>query len=165
VDDVLVKGDYVSPLPVSLKDFGADCDKVTWITESEINNKGFRVQTSKDLYNWEELGFVQGNGSSNELNSYNFNVEGRGYKYYRLIQEDFDGAQEVFGPISSDCQGINAFYVQNNVVYCEGYVKVMDMSGKTMAEGKDRVEINHLASAIYVVTGKQGTFKFFKGHF
>ena len=67
-----------------------------WVTEIEENNKGFEVQRSIDATNWEVLGWVDGNGNSNQINSYRFIDEKPepGNNYYRLKQIDFDGISD-----------------------------------------------------------------------
>jgi photosystem II stability/assembly factor-like uncharacterized protein len=65
-----------------------------WTTATEINNRGFYIEKSFNIINWETIGFVKGKGSSTEINSYSF-ID---YKltnqqiYYRLKQVDYDGS-------------------------------------------------------------------------
>ncbi len=90
------------PVPVELvsftaliKTFGVE---LNWTTASETNNKGFEVECSiknskLKIKNFEPIGFVNGNGTSTELNHYSFkdeNLSPGKYKY-RLKQIDFDG--------------------------------------------------------------------------
>ena len=71
-----------------------------WETASEINNYGFHVEKAVDAdddsYNWNTIGFVKGQGTTNSATNYNYtdnNVEyGRTY-HYRLRQVDLDGTQ------------------------------------------------------------------------
>ena len=69
---------------------------LTWTTASELNNKGFKVQRINDdpnSANWEELGFVDGMGTTDELTDYAFiDPNPRpGENLYRLQQVDFNG--------------------------------------------------------------------------
>lgn len=90
----------VISLPVELLEFEASWKgegvKLDWETASETNNEGFLIERSFDGKNWRELGFVQGHGTSLELQSYSFvdRQPGTGMNYYRLKQLDFDGAFE-----------------------------------------------------------------------
>ncbi len=84
-------------VPVELTTFTAEAagEKVelTWETATETNNKGFEVERSSDDVNFSSIGFVDGNGTSTEANSYSF-VDFHatsGTYYYRLKQVDFDG--------------------------------------------------------------------------
>ena len=84
-------------LPVVWVDFSAKLVstqvELFWATASEQNNSGFSVEYSQDALNWESLGFVEGTGTTNELNSYTFvhDRPGLGFNYYRLKQIDFNG--------------------------------------------------------------------------
>jgi hypothetical protein len=88
--------------PVELLSFTAAIrdNKVflSWTTATETNNKGFNVERfSKSLNNgWETIGFVAGNGTTTQANSYTYtedNLKNGRYKY-RLKQIDFDGSFE-----------------------------------------------------------------------
>ncbi len=102
-------GDFTCPsfpctgsgaLPVDLIDFYYEInnDVVTlyWSTASELNNLGFSVERSFDGESFDQIAFIDGNGTTNNLNNYNltdlsFEMTGG---YYRLKQVDFDGAFE-----------------------------------------------------------------------
>ncbi len=84
------------PLPVELISFKAvfisNHVELTWTTATEINNKGFEVQR-KFTGSWEKIGFVNGNGTSTQRNSYSFidnNVAGNNFSY-RLKQINLNG--------------------------------------------------------------------------
>ncbi len=87
-------------LPVNLIFFNAKTSNsavnLIWSTAQEVNNKGFEVQRSKDAKNWEAISFVEGNGTTNIIQSYSFtdNNPYSGASYYRLKQIDYDGAFE-----------------------------------------------------------------------
>jgi hypothetical protein len=94
------------PLPVTLKSFtsvisGRDV-KLNWVTEKEINNKGFDVERVKSsesgVKGYEKIGYVESKGNVNTATSYSFDdknlVSGR-YKY-RLKQIDYNGNYEYF---------------------------------------------------------------------
>jgi hypothetical protein len=86
-------------LPVKLTGFSAisvDCktNRLSWETRSEVNNKGFKIEKSKNGYRFEEIGFVKSNHNSTKLNEYSFldqDIDEDGIYYYRLAIEDFDG--------------------------------------------------------------------------
>jgi hypothetical protein len=88
-----------SSLPVSLTEFKAKAVGnraiLTWSTASESNNQGFEVEKSLDGNQFENIGFVKGNGNSNILLSYIFSDENfTKTVFYRLKQVDFDGRYE-----------------------------------------------------------------------
>ena len=87
-------------VPVELLAFTASVNKsevqLIWSTASELNNKGFEIERSADdASNFTTIGFVEGKGSSNEINHYvysdNPDLNGVHTLYYRLKQVDFDG--------------------------------------------------------------------------
>ncbi len=90
----------VAALPVELISFDATRtekgSQLNWTTASEQNNQGFEVHKSMDGHNWTTLGFVEGNGDSNESINYSFldRTPENGSNYYRLKQMDFDGKYE-----------------------------------------------------------------------
>ncbi len=87
----------IGVLPVELVQFEAlqrnETVKLFWLTASEQNNSGFEVQGSKNGLSWNKLGFVTGNGTTQQQNSYEFTDLNPtfGNNYYRLKQIDFDG--------------------------------------------------------------------------
>jgi hypothetical protein len=63
------------------------------------------VQSSRDGLIWNNLGEIQATGTTNQNTNYSFQTQNfGGLTYYRLVQVDLDGATEIFGPISSNCQ-------------------------------------------------------------
>lgn len=91
--------------PVELASFEAtplaNAVRLDWSTATELNNHGFFVERrEKGLESWNELGFVKGNGTSNQAKQYDYtdakvNV-GPTYQY-RLRQTDLDGTVSYSG--------------------------------------------------------------------
>ncbi len=84
--------------------------KLSWITATETNNRGFEIQRSEVssqrsvVGNWEKIGFVKGNGTTTEPKSYSFinnNIFDVMYKY-RLKQIDYDGTFKYSKEIEVD---------------------------------------------------------------
>lgn len=95
-----------NPLPVTLINFIAEFTEVSailkWVTSSEINNDFFVVQRSQNN-DWESLGEISGNGTSNRVNYYQYEdvtVDMNNYAYYRLKQVDYDGQVEYSDVVS-----------------------------------------------------------------
>ena len=93
-------------LPVDLLEFTASTDNgqvgLNWSTASEINNDYFEIQRSEGGSDWEVIGKVDGNGTTNEMTNYSY-VDKQpffGKSYYRLQQFDFDGQFE-YSPVVS----------------------------------------------------------------
>ncbi|NNC85297.1 MAG: T9SS type A sorting domain-containing protein, partial [Bacteroidia bacterium] len=95
-----------NPLPVELLGFRAVCNnnnvEIGWATATETNNDYFTLERSIDGVNFETLAFVNGAGNSNTAQNYMHvdNNPAKSTMYYRLTQTDFNGAFEVFDPIS-----------------------------------------------------------------
>jgi hypothetical protein len=88
-------------LPVELTSFTASVAKnsvkLDWNTATEINNYGFEIQRSADEEVWNNVGFVNGNGTTNSPKDYYFvddKLSNAGSYYYRLKQVDNDGSYE-----------------------------------------------------------------------
>lgn len=72
-----------------------------WSTLSEINNQGFVVQRRKDDNSgrdWVEAGFVNGNGTTNQIHDYQFTDKNlqKGRYLYRLKQVNFNNNFEHY---------------------------------------------------------------------
>jgi len=64
-----------------------------WITATETNNLGFEVERKLAALGWITIGFVEGKGTTTEIQNYRFIDEGiSGNVYYRLKQVDYDGS-------------------------------------------------------------------------
>ncbi|WP_281614892.1 T9SS type A sorting domain-containing protein [Flammeovirga sp. SubArs3] len=104
-DNVITVASLGEDLPIELSHFTASVKEgkvyLAWQTLTEINNKGFAIYRTKDGKNYEKVGFVEGYGNSNVKLDYSFVDEApySGISYYRLIQSDFDGRSESFGPV------------------------------------------------------------------
>jgi len=92
-------------IPVELVFFTAawrdDHILLTWTTATESNNYGFEIQRKCGPTNsWQEIGFVEGQGTITKMNYYSFkDIPPGGGKYsYRLKQIDFNGSFK-FSPI------------------------------------------------------------------
>ena len=97
-------GKLGGPVPVELVSFNADvnneCVTLAWLTATETNNKGFEIERSqmsnvKSQMDWCRIGFVEGKGTTTEIQSYSFTdkPEPDNYKY-RLRQVDYNGTFE-----------------------------------------------------------------------
>ncbi len=88
------------PLPVTFISFDAQKAKenivLTWKTASEINNAKFIIERRNSFGEFENIGEVEGNGTTNAISNYRFidNNMSNGTRYYRLKQIDFDGKFE-----------------------------------------------------------------------
>ncbi|HMS65924.1 MAG TPA: T9SS type A sorting domain-containing protein [Ignavibacteria bacterium] len=89
--------------PAELASFSANVNTnivtLTWDTVIEINNNGFLVEWKNiDSINWNQLGFVTGNGITNIPHSYQYidTVLIQGSYNYRLKQVDFNNTFQFY---------------------------------------------------------------------
>ncbi len=145
----IVSMNELTPLPVSLLSFEAileeDVVVLEWVTESEINNDRFEVHKSTDGRSWNRIDQVSGAGNSRikqYYQSWDYDLF-EGTAYYKLIQVDFDGKSEEFGPVTITYDGMqknikvfpNPFDTDFTIdlgteISEEVTVKLFDVSGK-----------------------------------
>jgi hypothetical protein len=94
------------PLPVELIYFELENRESTvelsWVTATESGNDFFRIERSADGVTFEPIGRINGAGTVYEPRSYTFTDTSPlgGVSYYRLRQQDFDGAF-AYSPVRS----------------------------------------------------------------
>lgn len=115
-------------VPVELVSFSAEVNGnnvlLSWITASEINNRGFEVQRAPSLSppkgenseSWNTIGFVDGNGTTIEHQFYSFIDDDikTGISLYRLKQIDFDGSYEYSDIIEVKVSFPSEFFLSQN---------------------------------------------------
>ena len=119
--NVLAQGSCTGPLPVKLIFLRAEQQQtevlLTWATASESNFEYFAIERADEQLNWEEIGRVDGNGTSKRRVDYSFTDTQPGVIgniYYRLRAVDFDGYTEYFGVASVTVRGEKAWFVAPN---------------------------------------------------
>jgi hypothetical protein len=181
----LVVGANNNPLPVKLLYFTAKNNSsnvdLRWATASETNNAGFYIQRSVDGRNFKEIAFVNGNKNSSQQSIYNqvdldaFAKAGSKKLYYRLVQTDFSGKQEISNVVmvSANRADGNSVAVYPNpftnevninidaIVTTSAKVSVVDITGKrvlelnqTVNQGMSTIQtegLNMLSKGIYFV--------------
>ncbi len=97
-----------TPLPIELISFEGHehegCNHLDWATASEANTDRYDIEWSRDAYEWDIIGTFPAAGNSNMNLYYNYVDESPLpiVNYYRLVQYDWDGMYEIFGPIAID---------------------------------------------------------------
>ncbi|MFZ1281941.1 MAG: T9SS type A sorting domain-containing protein [Ignavibacteriaceae bacterium] len=111
-------------VPVELISFSAITNEnsvlLLWKTVTETNNQGFQIEKRKTKDDrseeWERIGFVNGNGTTTQLQAYTFNdaylVSGN-YQY-RLKQIDFDGTYSYSNIVEIEILNPNEFVLEQN---------------------------------------------------
>jgi len=151
-------------VPVDLIDFTAikkrSSVELSWSTASEVNNQGFYVERSQNGKNWKTLGFVDGKGNTAALTAYTYTdtEPSFGLNYYRLKQQDFDGAI-AWSPIRP-VEFIGDLRVFPNPVASsltilgsgDSSFEIINANGKRAMQGNltnGTIEVNDLVPGIY----------------
>ena len=117
--------DITNFVPVELVSFTSSVDMndvyLNWLTSSETNNKGFEIERFKEFKNkkltsWEKVGFVEGQGTTTESNTYTFIDRdlNPGFYSYRLKQINFDGSFEYSQVIETEIGNPEKFALFQN---------------------------------------------------
>ena len=112
-------------IPVELTSFTASVSNgevlLNWITATETNNLGFEVERKSQRSNdetWELIGFVDGNGTTTESNSYSFSDDISSINVsslsYRLKQIDFNGVYEYSAVVNVDNLAPSDYVLEQN---------------------------------------------------
>jgi hypothetical protein len=106
-------------VPVELASFTGMADKnnvvLSWFTATETNNQGFEIQRKTDG-EYQNIGFVQGKGTSTEIQNYVYRDENllSGIYTYRLKQMDFDGSFSYSSEVEIEINQPDVFYLGQN---------------------------------------------------
>lgn len=159
-------------LPVTLISFQAlkkpTSVNLIWQTASELNNDFFTLEKSFDGINFSELCNIEGAGSTNELNSYQYHdVTHPEAVYYRLSQTDYDGTHELLSAIRIGEGSVNPTFslypnplvntrrVRINGVTSDMYWQVYSLSGQVLLESDFlsdfSIDLSCLKSGVYLV--------------
>jgi photosystem II stability/assembly factor-like uncharacterized protein len=175
-------------VPVEFSAFSATTNNgvvdLSWTTATETNNKGFEIQRKTSTTEFASVGFVDGNGSSTNSNSYSFSDSklDAGKYIYRLKQIDLDGSAAYSKEVEVDLV-VNSFALDQNypnpfnpstsISYripetAVVVVKVYDVMGNEVASlvnGKQEAgyhsvvfNASNLASGSYIYTITAGNF-------
>jgi len=168
------------PLPVELLNFSVQSSpqghQATWSTASELNNSNFILEHSLGDDSFEELGLIEGKGTTSKANNYEYihATAEPGVHYYRLRQVDFDGASTYSDVVSVKRVGASALAVYPNPAdqtltlqgVAEGDQFVLsDALGRVVLAGKyngNELAVDQLPAGTYVVqVGDAGVAKRF----
>ncbi|WP_185816930.1 T9SS type A sorting domain-containing protein [Hymenobacter metallilatus] len=169
-----------SPLPVTLVSFSAKVKgnqvALNWVTASELNNKHFDVQRSRDGRSFETILTREGKGTTSTTSTYN-EVDKKplnGLSYYRLKQVDTDGSSSFSSPVAISFLNSGEVTMYPNPVEdlltidlggsAEGMtVVITDMTGRvinTQKLGADsKLNMTSLQTGTYLVTVGEGASK------
>ena len=169
------------PLPVELIELEANCEngstKISWSTASEHNNDYFLIERSATGEHWTALTTVPGNGNSSVKINYNaidpYPLSST--TYYRIHQFDYNGDSRVYGPVASNCDGMDLEIVNvlNNYnsqqllldvsssFNSDFDLYVMDAAGRVLIARQDvsikngmnqvQIDKNNMSMGIYII--------------
>ena len=168
-------------LPIDLLSFDGACidnqTQLEFVVASQVNNEFFTIERSKNIFEWEVLGFVNGGGTTNEEVTYTFmDVNPKnGENYYRLTQTDIDGTSKSFTPIVVACESRVDDYkifpnptnttatIEFNLEYFQGnkiQLNIKDINGKNrktipveLVRGYNQftIEMEDLPKGFYII--------------
>lgn len=128
-------------LPVELGSFSAFYNGyhtcVNWKTLSEINSDYFILEYSEDLVNWKTVSRISSIGNTSIGGEYSV-IDFKWSPYYRLIQFDFDGRSEIFGPFSTQSVFNELlYYIHNGYIFIEKYTdyQFIKIDGSVISKG------------------------------
>jgi len=108
-------------IPVELISFTVESAigkvQLLWTTATEINNLGFEIERYEQGQEWRTIGFVEGRGTTTEVQTYKFMDELFGVNsekvFYRLKQIDFNGQYNYSSEIEVNTVPANFVLLQN----------------------------------------------------
>jgi hypothetical protein len=107
-------------VPVELTSFTASAlngaVNLNWSTATETNNAGFEVQRKVGGGEFASVAFVEGKGTTTQIQSYTFTDNGlsNGTYTYRLKQVDLDGTFEYSSEVEADVSTPSVFTLNQN---------------------------------------------------
>jgi hypothetical protein len=108
-------------VPVELASFSGSYDgnniNLSWQTATELNNYGFGIEKRTGSSEWYEIGFIQGNGTSQVPANYTFTdskINNSGNYYYRLKQIDNDGSYKYSPVVEINVNSASEFTLEQN---------------------------------------------------
>ncbi|MCO6497479.1 MAG: BspA family leucine-rich repeat surface protein [Chitinophagaceae bacterium] len=137
----------LAPLPVRLISFDVYTNdggvRIKWTSANEDNFKGYTIERSRELANWNKVEFVYAKEGGQAINEYSVldNSPYSGVSYYRIKLEDVDGAvtySEVKKIVFNGYSSINIYpnpvqnYISISGLTTRTIVKLMDGNGRVL---------------------------------
>lgn len=171
-------GSTIGVVPVEFSSFTAkgmtDYNLLSWSTASEVNNDFFMVQHSLDGQNFEDLKYIQGNGTSSTEQYYRYehSTPAQSINYYRLKQVDYDGTTDYSDVVSVRINNESDFEIDvyptvfNDIVNISstsevlgGEVIIYTLSGQQVYNTtliEEQVNLSSLNAGTYIIQFKVG---------
>jgi hypothetical protein len=162
-------------LPAEMINFEAKKNQqsviLSWSTISEINNADFQIQHATNGQDFKMIGQVKGNGTSNQIHTYQFEhkLPSIGINYYRIKQMDVDGTIKfsVIKPIvfSKSKIAIKTNVIANNITVVSSEIaptmlNFFNATGQlilsTKILGEERIDISKFPSGLFLIRTTDG---------
>lgn len=121
IDNVILHGTVISPMPVKLSSFNGNLNNnavlLKWETTWEDQNEGFEIEKSTDAVNFHKIGYVAGNATTKSKSSYEFTdteTQADQVLYFRLKQIDLDGSFEYSRTIGVKANSTDETFIYPN---------------------------------------------------
>ena len=173
-------------LPVTLISFSGkstpEGNQLTWKTTWEENNAGFDIEKSANAIKFDQVGFLNGVGTSNESNIYHFtDAAPFAVTYYRLKQTDLDNtfsySKTIVVKRTDEKMSSSEMTVYPNPSNGQLFVKtnhddvaysIQTLTGKTVKKGVIKnnkpIETSSLENGLYLITVGKETMKVVVGN-
>lgn len=148
------------PYPVEMLSFQASLvnqhdAQLDWQTASEQNNRGFQVQRSTDNVNFQNIGWVNGGGTTQTVRGYRFTDPNLtpGVYYYRLNQVDVNGTETALNAVElrvGDADAQVATRLYPNPANATATVSFFNAQSGTV-----NVTVSNTAGQVVYTTGNQ----------
>lgn len=143
--------------------------ELDWETITEKDCDYFRIERSRDAINFEEVGIVQGSGTTNTPQNYEFfTFEDDAMQYYRIVEVDVSGVETNYGPFYVNCKSQNVQVKPNptegevDLTFStfhvnETYIEIFDQMGrridviKASPNGEQSISFESLAKGVYTI--------------
>jgi ELWxxDGT repeat protein len=160
------------PLPITGLEFNVTKQTnkalLEWKTYSEINNKGFRVERSRNGIVFDSIAFVTARGTNGNGATYRINDENPfdGKNYYRLKQTDIDGrftysdtrwvdfSKEAYVKVFPNPTQ-DVLYINTGYTFRDATMSIRNMSGQLVKQikvngtGTITIPVKDLAAGVY----------------
>lgn len=136
---------------------------VNWSTITESNNRGFEVLRLDENGQFVRIGWVDGNGNSNELKAYAFiddNVDPNITYYYRLRQVDFNGRSDFSRIVSAKLDVTNFVAIAKPNPYSEQTEISLLLKDKSMVKIEVFSSLGQLIANVYDGPLNSGAHRF-----
>jgi Secretion system C-terminal sorting domain len=153
-------------------------NRLIWQTASEKNSAYFDIQRSTNAVDFQSIGTVKGNGTTNNMSNYTFEdkTPSVGTNYYRLQQVDADGTTTLSKVVSVQFNGKKeALKVYPTLATDKLIVlnadettpyNIVNLYGQSVQTGQlneqNELNINNLLSGTYILKIGNSSIKFFK---